>query len=153
MPEPTITSLAQDIGVNLLVSVAVFAVGCLIGRWRLRRQLQGRNLEQADFYPFVTDATAAAQRIVIAEQNGARRFKCTTAPILREPHGIVGAVCMNIDINDIRDHVLASREATEESFRHDCETDTWLDEDILSRPECERALAGRRHWRDTSAAR
>ena len=48
---------------------------------------------------------------------GARRFKCTTVPILREPHGIVGAICMNIDVNYIRDHVLASREATDEFFR------------------------------------
>jgi hypothetical protein len=280
MPESTFTSLAQDIGVNLLVSLAVFAVGYLIGRWRVRRQLQGRNLEQYDFYPFVADAdgfpqfspeqfergvthllkhadaNAAGQMIVIGEQNGARyqlsppalkdyeklyaryhgqqvmtdssdflenyrrivrlfgstfrqmgieillhdlvnpsrsitciaggevtgrtegmgttklvidlkrrrllnqdklnygleigarRFKCTTVPILREPYGIVGAVCMNIDINYIRDHVLSSREATEEFFRHYCETDMRLDENILSRPEYDRALAGKRHWRD-----
>ena len=280
MPDSTVTSLAQEIGVNLLVSLVVFAVGYLIGRWRVRRQLQGRNLEQYDFYPFVADAdgfpqfsheqfergvkhllshadaTAAGQMIVIGEQNGARyqlspealqdyeklyaryrgqqvmadsseylenyrrivrlfgstfrqmgieillhdlvnpsrsitcitsgevtgrtegmgttklvidlkrrrllnqdklnygleigarRFKCTTVPILREPHGIVGAVCMNIDINYIRDHVLSSREATEEFFRRYCETDMSLDENILSRPEYDRALAGKRHWCD-----
>lgn len=79
---------------------------------------------------------------------GARRFKCTTVPILREPHGIVGAICINIDVNYIRDHVLASREATEEFFQHYCAIDFPLDENILSRPEYERALAGKRHWRD-----
>jgi hypothetical protein len=276
-------SVAAEIGGNLLASMVIFAGGYLIGRWRVRRQLRGRNLEQYEFYPFVADAdgfpqfslphfergvkhllrqadsNAAGQMIVIGEQNGvryqlgpgplaeyetlysryhgqqvmadsseylenyrrivrlfgatfrdmgieillhdlvnpsrsittiasgevtgrsegmgttnlvidlkrrrllnqdklnygleigARRFKCTTVPILREPHGIVGAICMNIDINYIRDHVLASREATEEFFRHYCATDMQLDENILSRPEYDRALAGKQHWRDRTA--
>ncbi|HEX5648909.1 MAG TPA: PAS domain-containing protein [Steroidobacteraceae bacterium] len=280
MPESTFASLARDIGINLLVSLVLFAVGYLVGRWRVRRQLRGRNLEQYDFYPFAddadgfpqfsleqfergvrhllrhADATAASQMIVIGEQNGvryqlppealaayeklytryqgqqvladsseflenyrrivrlfgatfrgmgieillhdlvnpsrsitciqggevtgrvegmgttklvidlkrrralnqdklnygleigARRFKCTTVPILREPHGIVGAICMNIDINYIRDHVLASPEAAAEFFHSYCATDMQLDENILSRPEYERALAGKRHWRE-----
>jgi predicted transcriptional regulator YheO len=280
MPESTFTSLAWDIGINLLVSLVLFAVGYLVGRWRVRRQLRGRNLEQYDFYPFAddadgfpqfspeqfargvrhllrhADATAASQMIVIGEQNGvryqlgpealaayeklytryqgqqvladsseflenyrrivrlfgatfrgmgieillhdlvnpsrsitciqggevtgrvegmgttklvidlkrrralnqdklnygleigARRFKCTTVPILREPHGIVGAICMNIDVNYIRDHVLASPETVEEFFHSYCATDMQLDENILSRPEYERALAGKRHWRE-----
>jgi len=280
MPDSTLPFWVQDVGTNLLVSLLVFAGGYLIGRWRIRRQLQGRNLEQYDFYPFVADtdgfpqfslelfergvnhllahadANAAGQIIVLGEQNGvryglgkdalasyeklyaryqgqrvmadsseylenyrrivrlfgatfrqmgieillhdlvnpsrsitciasgevtgrsegmgttklvidlkrrrmmnqdklnygleigARRFKCTTVPILREPYGIVGAICMNIDINYIRDHVLASREATEEFFRQYCQVDMPLDENILSRPEYERALAGKRHWRD-----
>jgi hypothetical protein len=79
---------------------------------------------------------------------GARRFKCTTMPIVREPYGIVGAVCINIDTNYIHDHVLASPAATEEFFRSYCATDMALDENILSRPEYEAALAGKRHWRD-----
>jgi predicted transcriptional regulator YheO len=273
-------SLARDIGINLLVSLLLFAVGYLVGRWRTRRHLRGRNLEQYDFYPFAddpdgfpqfsleqfergvrqllrrADPTAASQMIVIGEQNGVRyqlqgdalatyeklyarhhgqqvmvdsseflenyrrivrlfgatfrgmgieillhdlvnpsrsitciqggevtgrvegmgttklvidlkrrralnqdklnyglsigerRFKCTTVPILREPHGIVGAICMNIDVNYIRDHVLASPEALEEFFRSYCATDMQLDENILSRPEFERALAGKRHWQD-----
>jgi hypothetical protein len=284
MTDTTFVSLLRDVGVNLLVSLLLFAVGYLVGRWRMRRQLRGRNLEQYDFYPFVSDAdgfpqfslphfergvhyllrhadaNAASQMIVIGEQNGvryqlqpealsryeklygryqgqqvlsdsseylenyrrivrllgstfrqmgielllhdlvnpahsitciqggevtgrsegmgttklvidlkrrrhlnqdklnygleigARRFKCTTIPILREPYGIVGAVCMNIDVNYVRDHVLASREATEEFFRRYCETDVQLDENILSRPEYERALAGKRHWRDHADA-
>jgi predicted transcriptional regulator YheO len=79
---------------------------------------------------------------------GARRFKCTTVPILRERHGIVGAICMNIDVNYVRDHVLASPAATQEFLRSYCATDMQLDENILSRTEYERALAGKRHWRD-----
>ncbi len=273
-------SLAAEIGINLLASLLLFVGGYLIGRWRLRRQLRGRNLEQYDFYPFVADedgfpefrldlfergveqllrhpdATAASQLIVLGEQNGvryqleppalaryeklyarhhgqqvmadsseflenyrrlvrlfgatfkdmgieillhdlvnpsrsittiangevtgrsegmgttqlvidlkrrrhlhqdklnyglqigARRFKCTTVPIVREPYGIVGAVCMNIDVNYVRDHVLASREATGQFFEQYCATDMALEENILSRAEYERALAGKRHWRD-----
>jgi hypothetical protein len=79
---------------------------------------------------------------------GARRFKCTTIPIVRERYGIVGAVCVNIDTNYVRDHVLASAAATEEFFRSYCAVDMRLDENILSRPEYEKALAGKRHWRD-----
>lgn len=280
MDGATFASLAAEIGVNLLVSLLIFAGGYFIGRWRVRRQMRGRNLEQYEFYPFVpdadgfpqfslphfergvrhllrhADANAAAQMIVLAEQNGARyhlnpaslaeyeklyaryhgqqvmadsseylenyrrivrlfgatfremgieillhdlvnpsrsitciaggevtgrsegmgttqlvldlkrrrllhqdklnygleigarRFKCTTVPILREPHGIVGAICMNIDVNYIRDHVLTTRAATEEFFERYCATDMQIDENILSRPEYERALAGKRHWRE-----
>ncbi len=82
---------------------------------------------------------------------GGRRFKCTTIPIVREPHGIVGAICMNVDVNYIRDHVLASTERIQEFFRSYCATEMRLEENILSRPEYERALAGKRHWRDEPA--
>jgi predicted transcriptional regulator YheO len=79
---------------------------------------------------------------------GARKFKCTTVPIVREPYGIVGAICMNIDTNYVRDHVLASSETTQEFFQRYCATEMRLDENILSRPEYEKAVAGKRHWRD-----
>ena len=79
---------------------------------------------------------------------GARRFKCTTVPIVREPYGIIGAVCMNIDTNFVRDSVMQSPAAAEEFFRSYCATDMQLDENILSRPEYEKALAGKRHWRE-----
>jgi hypothetical protein len=272
----------EDIAANLVVSLLLLAIGYLIGKWRGRRQLRGRNLEQYPFYPFSVDAdgfpqfnptlfaqgvrhflkhadaTATTQLIVIGEQNGvryqlepetlaqyeqlysrhdgqgllrdsseylenyrrvvrllgatfrgmgieivlhdlvnpshsitciaggevtgraegmgttklvmdlkrrrllnqdklnyrldigARRFKCTTIPILREPHGIVGAICMNIDTNYIRDHVLATSDGIAEFFRFYCATDMVLDENILSRPEYDLAMAGKRYWRDPS---
>jgi predicted transcriptional regulator YheO len=43
---------------------------------------------------------------------GARRFKCTTIPIVRAGYGVVGAVCVNIDVNYVRDEVLKSVENT-----------------------------------------
>src|SRR5258706_11625325 len=39
---------------------------------------------------------------------GARRFKCTTIPIIRKEYGGGGAGCMNVDINFIRYAVLPS---------------------------------------------
>jgi hypothetical protein len=283
MPELASNPWVLEIGTNLVVSLLVFVAGFLVGKWRGRRSLRGRNLEQYDFYPFVVDAdgfpqfslplfergmkhlrrrpdpTAASQMIVIGEQNGvryqlgaealaayekfyarhqggrvmqdsseylenyrrivrllgatfrdmgveillhdlvnpsrsitciaggevtgraegmgttslvidlkrrrhlnqdklnyglaigARQFKCTTIPILREPHGIIGAICVNVDVNYVRDHVLATREATEAFFRRWCATDMRLDENILSRAEYDKALAGKRHWRDELA--
>jgi predicted transcriptional regulator YheO len=86
-------------------------------------------------------------------QIGARRFKCTTVPVVREHLGIVGAICINIDVNYVRDHVLATAENTREFLERYCAVDMQLEENILSRPEYERALAGKRHWRDPAAAR
>jgi predicted transcriptional regulator YheO len=82
---------------------------------------------------------------------GARRFKCTTIPIVRKDYGIVGAICMNIDINYIRDEVTKNSENTAEFFRHYCHTDMQLNENILSKTEYQRALQGKRHFRDSVA--
>ena len=84
---------------------------------------------------------------------GKRRFKCTTIPVVRKDYGVVGAVCINIDINYIRDDVLASAERTAAFFRHYCQTDLQLEENILSKDEYRQALAGKRHFRDLEAGR
>ena len=42
---------------------------------------------------------------------GARRFKCTTIPIYRREFGLVAALCVNIDINYVRDEVKSSPRA------------------------------------------
>lgn len=81
---------------------------------------------------------------------GSRRFKCTTIPIMRKDYGMVGAVCINIDINYVRDDVLASAERVQEFLKLYCRTDMQLEENILSRDEYQRALAGRCHFRDSS---
>jgi predicted transcriptional regulator YheO len=82
---------------------------------------------------------------------GARRFKCTTIPIIRKEYGVVGAICMNIDINYIRDEVLQSAERTAEFLAQYCQTDMQLGENILSKAEYQKALQGKRHFRDTAA--
>lgn len=81
---------------------------------------------------------------------GARRFKCTTVPILRKEYGVVGAVCINIDTNYISDHVLVSADRTAEFFRHYCRVDMHVDENILSRDEFRQAQSGKRHFRDSA---
>lgn len=77
---------------------------------------------------------------------GARKFKCTTVPIVRNDFGIIGAVCINIDVNYISDVVLKQQEKLAEFFRNYCKTDMHLDENILSKEEYEKALKGKRHW-------
>ncbi len=79
---------------------------------------------------------------------GSRKFKCTTVPILRSEYGIIGAVCINIDVNYISDVVLKQQEKLEDFFRNYCKTDMVLDENILSKEEYEKALKGKRHWRE-----
>jgi len=82
---------------------------------------------------------------------GARKFKCTTIPIIRKEYGVVGAVCINIDINYLSDEVLATHDRVANFFRVFCRTDMQLDENILSRDEYAKALKGKRHFKDQSA--
>lgn len=82
---------------------------------------------------------------------GARRFKCTTVPILRRDYGVVGAVCVNVDVNYLLDEVLPHPDRVQAFFRDLCHTDQRLDENILSRDEYAKALAGKRHFRDHAA--
>lgn len=79
---------------------------------------------------------------------GSRTFKCTTIPIYRKDFGLIGAVCLNIDTNYIRDHVLQDMEHIEEFFRDFCETEMQLDENILSKYEYKLATEGKRHFMD-----
>jgi hypothetical protein len=81
---------------------------------------------------------------------GARKFKCTTIPIYRERHGLVGAVCINVDANYVNEVVRTDAKTRNAFFDTLCKTDMQLDENILSKPEYEKALAGKRHFRDFS---
>jgi predicted transcriptional regulator YheO len=78
---------------------------------------------------------------------GARKFKCTTIPVYQKPYGLIGAICINIDANYITDEVMKSKENVERFFHNFCKTDMALDENILSKDEYEKALKGKRHWR------
>ena len=79
---------------------------------------------------------------------GARRFKCTTIPIYRAKDGLVGAICINVDANYLTEVVLQDAAALEAFIASLCKTDMQLDENILSKDEFEKALAGKRHFRD-----
>jgi predicted transcriptional regulator YheO len=81
---------------------------------------------------------------------GARRFKCTTIPIYRREFGLVAALCINIDVNYVRDHVRASPERIDEFLRQYALSEMVLEENILSREEYVQAVHGKRHWLDSA---
>ena len=83
---------------------------------------------------------------------GARKFKCTTIPIYREDYGLVGAMCINVDANYIGDEIRDDKTKLDAFIDSLCKTDMVLDENILSKDEYEKALAGKRHFRDFAAA-
>jgi predicted transcriptional regulator YheO len=79
---------------------------------------------------------------------GARKFKCTTIPITRKDFGIVGAICINVDVNYLTEEVMSSKDRIETFFKNLCRTDMQLDENILSKDEYAKALKGKRHFKD-----
>jgi len=79
---------------------------------------------------------------------GSRKFKCTTIPIKRKEFGIVGAICINIDVNYITEEVLRDRQHIETWFQNFLRADMQLDENILSKDEYAKALKGKRHFKD-----
>ncbi len=81
---------------------------------------------------------------------GSRKFKCTTIPIKRKEFGIVGAICINIDVNYTTEEVLKDRQRIETWFQNFLKTDMQLDENILSKDEYAKALKGKRHFKDES---
>ncbi len=78
---------------------------------------------------------------------GSRKFKCTTIPIFRNDYGLIGAICINIDINFITEEVIKTKESLEEFFKNYCKTDMVLEENILGKDEYEKALAGKKYWK------
>ncbi len=83
---------------------------------------------------------------------GSRKFKCTTIPIFRNDYGLIGAFCINIDINYITEEVLVIKERLEDFFKNYCATNRVLEENILGKEEFEMAKKGKRHWRENLLA-
>src|SRR6202171_4775302 len=81
---------------------------------------------------------------------GARKFKCTTIPITRKEFGVVGAICINVDVNYLTDDVMKSQERIEAWFKNFLRVDMQVDENILSKDEFAKAQKGKRHFRDES---
>jgi len=79
---------------------------------------------------------------------GARKFKCTTIPITRTDFGVVGAICINVDVNYLTDEIMSSKERIETFFKNLCRIDMQVDENILSKDEYAKALKGKRHFKD-----
>ena len=79
---------------------------------------------------------------------GARKFKCTTIPIFRPDYGLVGAICINIDIHFLRDEIRTHPEKLESWIDNFLKTEFNLEENILSADEYQAALKGKRHYLD-----
>jgi len=79
---------------------------------------------------------------------GARKFKCTTIPVIRPEYGVVGAVCVNVDANYLTEEVLSASDKVVSFFQTFCRAEMQLDENILSRDEYAKALKGKRHFKD-----
>ena len=83
---------------------------------------------------------------------GSRKFKCTTIPIYRDGYGLVGAICINVDYHYLNEEVRKNQKKLNAFINAICKTDMVLDENILSKDEYEKALAGKRHFRDFEAS-
>src|SRR6266704_5918649 len=70
---------------------------------------------------------------------GSRKFKCTTIPIVRKEFGVVGAICINIDVIFLTDEVMKSQDRIEAWFKTFCRIDMQLEENILSKDEYAKA--------------
>jgi class 3 adenylate cyclase len=79
---------------------------------------------------------------------GSRLFKCTTIPIFRRDYGLVGAICINVDANFIRNEVMNKKEKLQAFIESIVKTDFELNENILSKDEYKAALAGKKHFAD-----
>jgi predicted transcriptional regulator YheO len=117
----------------------------------LENNVTGRNLRDG-----TTNLVIDLKKRQIAHEDklnyelniGARKFKCTTVPIIRKEYGVVGAICINVDANYLTEEVLNDAQKVRNFFETFCRTDMQLDENILSRDEYQKALKGKRHWRD-----
>ena len=119
--------------------------------YHLKNNVTGRNIE-APATNLVLDLKTRRlqnQDKLNYELNiGARKFKCTTIPIYRENCGLVGAICINVDVNYLQQEVRRTPENVAAFINALCKTDMLLEENILSRDEHLKALAGKRHFRD-----
>ncbi len=79
---------------------------------------------------------------------GARKFKCTTIPIVRKEFGVVGAICINVDVNYLTDEVMKNQERIETWFKNFCRIEMQVEENILSKDEFAKATKGKRHFKD-----
>ena len=79
---------------------------------------------------------------------GSRKFKCTTIPIYKDTDGLIGAICINVDYNYINEEVRQNPEILDKFIDSLLKTDMVLDENILSAHEYQKAMKGKRHFKE-----
>jgi predicted transcriptional regulator YheO len=121
----------------------------------IKNNVTGRNVE-APATNLVLDLKTRGQnnqdKLNYELNIGSRKFKCTTIPIYRESYGLVGAICINVDVNYLNEAVRKDSAQLDAFFSALCKTDMKLDENILSTAEYDKAMAGKRHFRDFATA-
>lgn len=71
-----------------------------------------------------------------------------TIPIYKDKMGLVGAICINVDYNYLNDEGRNDPNLINDFLNSMCKVDMKLDENILGKTEYEKALKGKRHFRD-----
>ena len=121
--------------------------------YHIKNNVTGRNVE-APATNLVMDLkrrdTNNEDKLNYELNIGSRRFKCTTIPIYKDKMGIVGAICINVDYNFLNEEVRNNPKLIDKFLDTLCKVDMKLDENILSKNEYEKALKGKRHFRDVS---
>ena len=123
--------------------------------YQIKNNVTGRNIEAPAtnlVHDLKTRGLQNQDKLNYELNIGARKFKCTTIPIYRENFGLVGAICINLDVNYLQDEVRTRSDELDAFIAALCKTDMNLDENILSKDEYAKALAGKRHFRDFAAA-
>lgn len=81
----------------------------------IKNNISGRRLESGAIN-LVIDLKTRKLIYVDKLNAGARKFKCTTIPIFRKNYGLVGVICINVDINYLKEKVLSDIKYVEEFF-------------------------------------
>ena len=137
-----------DIGIEILLHNLTNPAKAL---YHIENSVTGRNIEAP-----ATNLVLDLKRRKLQNQDklnyelniGARKFKCTTIPIYRENYGLVGAICINVDVNYLNEEIRNNADRLDAFVNALCKTDMVLDENILSKDEHAKALAGKRHFRE-----
>ena len=69
-------------------------------------------------------------------------------PIFRDGYGLVGAICINVDYNYLDQEARNNQKKLNSFLDSVLKTEMVLDENILSKNEYEKALSGKKHFRD-----
>jgi len=117
----------------------------------LKNNVTGRNIE-APATNLVLDLkrrTSKNEDKINYELNiGSRKFKCTTIPIYKDTDGLIGAICINVDYNYLDQEVRNNPEILNNFIDTLLKTDMVLDENILSKHEYQKALNGKKHFKE-----
>ena len=69
-------------------------------------------------------------------------------PIFRDGYDLVGAICINVDYHYLDQEVRNNQKKLNSFLDSILKTEMVFDENILSKNEHEKALSGKKHFRD-----